>query len=155
MSPAPGSAAAAAAEQLGRGWSFPVRWSRDAEGRGAVELVEGEADVRQAILVLLRTGVDERVMRPRFGAGVERYVFAPASGQTMFGLQEDVRRALLLGEPRIIVDRVEALEGSDGDGRIDVHIDYRLEPHRRPQSIVFPFYIQPQEVAVQPQEVAA
>jgi phage baseplate assembly protein W len=125
-------------EYLGRGWSFPVRWSPATK---AVDLVAAEEDVRQAILILLRTGVDERVMQPGYGAGIDRFVFQPRSSETQFRLQQDVERALLRFEPRIIVDRVAAEPNSEDDARLDVQIDYRIDAHRRPQSLVFPFYV--------------
>ncbi|MGZ4387764.1 MAG: GPW/gp25 family protein [Gaiellaceae bacterium] len=130
-----------ASEVLGRGWSFPPRW----DGSGAVELVEGEEDVRQAILILLRTGLRERVMHPDYGVGIDRYVFAGQTAETRFRLQEDVRRALVRFEPRVLVDKVEATESTGDEARIDVVIEYRIDPHRRPTSLVFPFYLQ-QEV---------
>lgn len=122
-------------ELLGRGWAFPVRW--DDEG---VRLVAAEDAVRQAVGLLLRTGPDERVMRPDFGAGVDDYVFAARTTDTQYRLQEDVRRALVLWEPRVILDRVDAVLDDEDEGRIDVHLEYRIDPHRRPQSLVLPFY---------------
>lgn len=131
-------------EYLGRGWSFPVRWQvpdPDAPADARVDLVAAEEDVRQAILILLRTGVDERVMQPGYGAGIDRFVFQPNSSETQFRLQQDVQRALLQFEPRIIVDAVSAEPNPEDDARLDVRIDYEIEPHRRPQSLVFPFYV--------------
>lgn len=124
-------------EYLGRGWAFPVRWTRE---HGLV-LVEAEEAVRQAVLLLLRTGIDERVMRPGFGAGVDRYVFAERTEETAFRLQEDVRRALVRWEPRVVVDRLETTISADDVARIDVQVEYHVDPHRRPQSLVFPFYL--------------
>jgi uncharacterized protein len=124
-------------EHLGRGWAFPVRWEA-----GEVALVEAEEDVREAIMLLLRTGADERVMRPGWGAGVESFVFAPRSAQTQFRLQEDVRMALVRNEPRIVVDRVAATLPEDDEARIDVEIDFTIDEHRPRQSLVFPFYLQ-------------
>jgi len=130
-------------EYLGRGWSFPVRWQPSGDPRrGAeVELVAAEEDVRQAILILLRTGVDERVMQPGYGAGIDRFVFQPNSSETQFRLQQDVERALLRFEPRIIVDNVTAEPNPEDEARLDVQIDYRIDAHRRPESLVFPFYV--------------
>lgn len=127
---------------LGRGWSFPVRWSE-----AGVRMAEGDEDVRQAIGLLLRTGVDERVMHPGFGAGVDRFVFAPRSGETLFELQQLVERVLVRWEPRIEVLSVDAEASVQDESRIDVLIEYRIESHRRPSSLVFPFYVQASEVA--------
>lgn len=130
-------------EYLGRGWSFPVRWGPPSQAgrQGEVELVAAEEDVRQAILILLRTGVDERVMQPGYGAGIDRFVFQPNDSETQFRVQQDVQRALLLYEPRIVVDAVSAVPDEEDEARLDVQIDYKIDAHRRPQSLVFPFYV--------------
>ena len=56
-------------------------------------------------------------------------------------LADDVRRALLLGEPRVIVDAVDAVAADGQDDRVDVDIEYRIDRHRRPNSLVVPFYL--------------
>jgi phage baseplate assembly protein W len=124
-------------EFLGRGWHFPVRWDR----LGAVEMIAAEEDVYEAILLVLRTGIDERVMRPGYGAGIDRHVFAPLDAGTLFRIQQDVQVALLRWEPRIIVTAVEAARNVEEAAQIDVRIDYEIDGHRRPSSLVFPFYL--------------
>src|SRR5665647_835530 len=54
--------------------------------------------------VLLRTGVGARLMRPGLGVGVDRYVFEPRTTDVCYRLAHDIERALLLWEPRVIVD---------------------------------------------------
>jgi uncharacterized protein len=122
---------------VGVGWAFPVRWGSD-----GVELVGDEEEIRQAIRIILRTNLGSRVMRPTYGADVERYVFAPRTDQVRFQLAFDVERALLLHEPRIIVDKVEALPAGEAEDRIDVAIEFRIDRHRRPSSLVLPFYLE-------------
>lgn len=124
---------------IGTGWHFPVVWEN-----GRAKTSQLEARINQSIAIILRTGIGSRVMRPTFGAGVDRYVFAPRTDEVCFRLATDVERALLLWEPRIIVDRVEATPAGDADGRIDVEIEYRIDPHRRPSSLVVPFYVENQ-----------
>ena len=123
---------------VGVGWAFPVTWSED-----GVELVADEEEIRQAIRIVLRTNIGSRVMRPTYGADVERYVFAPRTDQVCFQLAFDVERALLLHEPRIIVDKVAAFPA--GEGEVNVEIEYRIDRHRRPSSLVLPFYLQAEE----------
>jgi uncharacterized protein len=125
-------------EVLGRGWAFPPHW----DAAGVVALVEGEDDVREAMLLLLRTALRERVMQPTYGVGIDRYVFAEQTAETRFRLQEDVLRALIRFEQRIVVERVAAESAAGDESRIDVLIQYRIDPHRRPQTLVFPFYLQ-------------
>ncbi|MGA5761797.1 GPW/gp25 family protein [Nonomuraea bangladeshensis] len=119
---------------LGTGWRFPVTWSG---GRAALT-TSGEAAVTQAIGLIVRTALGERVMRPGFGADANRHVFEPRTPQTCYRLGFEVRQALLRFEPRIVVDRVEAVPADDD--RIDVTVEFRIDPHRRPTNLVLPFY---------------
>lgn len=122
---------------VGVGWGFPVRWAVT----GGVAMVTDLAEIEQSIRIILRTNLGSRAMRPTFGADVDRYVFAPRTDQVCFQLAFDVERALLLYEPRIIVDRVEAIPAGEAEDRIDVAIEYRIDTHRRPTSLVVPFYL--------------
>lgn len=121
---------------VGVGWAFPVRWEAGAAMRSA-----DEERVRSAMILILRTRLGERVMRPDFGADADRFVFAPNTDQVRFQLAYLVEQALLRWEPRVIVDAVDAVEADEG-ARIDVTITYRIDTHRRPSSIVLPFAIE-------------
>ncbi|MGX4695368.1 GPW/gp25 family protein [Streptomyces sp. JNUCC 63] len=127
--------------QVGRGWKFPPRWVRPKPGPASVMTNDGEEHLAEALVVLLRTMQGSRVMRPGFGSGVDRYVFEPCTPDACHRLADDVRRAVLLGEPRVVVDSVEAVPAKDADDRIDVVIAYRIDRHRRPNSLVVPFYL--------------
>lgn len=125
--------------QVGRGWAFPPRWTA-LEGTASVEMNDGAEHVMQAMVILLRTALGSRVMRPGLGAGVDRYVFEPRTAEACHRLADDVRRALVLGEPRVIVDKVAAAL-SGADDQVDVTIEFRIDRHRRPNSLVVPFYL--------------
>lgn len=128
--------------QAGRGWAFPPRWDRaGGDGAVAVAMDAGEQHVNEALVVLLRTGIGARVMRPGYGAGVDGYLFEPRTAESCHRLADDVRRAVLLGEPRVIVDDVTAVADPAVDGRVEVTIAYRIDRHRRPASLVVPFYL--------------
>ncbi|KRB46195.1 GPW/gp25 family protein [Terrabacter sp. Root181] len=133
--------------QVGRGWAFPPRWERTGVGgtggTGPVDLVtnDGAEHVGEALVLLLRTMIGSRVMRPDLGAGVDRYVFEPRTSEACHRLADDVRRALVLGEPRVIVDAVQAVPAGEADDRVDVTIEFRIDRHRRPTSLVVPFYL--------------
>lgn len=124
--------------QVGRGWAFPPRWTTPG---GAVAMNDGAEHVKEAMVILLRTLIGSRVMRPSLGAGVDRHVFEPNTADACYRLADDVRRALVLGEPRVIVDAVFAVPAGDADDRVDVTIEYRIDRHRRPDNLVVPFYL--------------
>ena len=129
--------------QVGTGWSFPVRWAdpRDHDPTEGLRTSSGERRIEQALVLILRTAIGERVMRPNFGAGVDRYVFDPRTDEVCRRLEDDVRRALLLAEPRVLVDAVTAQLAGSAEDRVDVQIEYRIDRHRRPQNLVLPFHV--------------
>jgi phage baseplate assembly protein W len=133
--------------QVGVGWAFPPRWSMPrglreaASGPAVVATNDGSQHVKEAMIILLRTLRGSRVMRPSVGAGVDRYVFEPRTPEVCYRLADDVRRALMIGEPRVIVDAVTAEPAGDAEDRVDVQIEFRIDRHRRPESLVVPFYV--------------
>jgi hypothetical protein len=131
--------------QVGRGWAFPPRWLADdpaaAAGEAVLAVNAGVEHVSEALRLVLRTEPGSRVMRPTLGAGVDRYVFESRSPDVCHRLANDVRRALLLWEPRVLVDAVVAVPAGEAEDRIDVTIEYRIDRHRRPASLVVPFYL--------------
>src|SRR3954468_22311898 len=119
---------------LGRGWAFPVRPDRT----GAVAMAAYEEDVRQAILIILRTNPGERVMRPDFGTGLDALVFEPIGATTMALVKYRVEQALILWEPRIDQIGVE-VEASPKEGRLDIGIRYRVRTTNTFYNMVYPF----------------
>lgn len=127
--------------QVGVGWAFPPRWTAEPERPATVATNDGATHVMEAMVILLRTAVGSRVMRPDLGAGVDRYVFEPRTADSCHRLADDVRRALVLGEPRVIVDTVDAAPSVTAEDQVDVTIEFRIDRHRRPTSLVVPFYL--------------
>jgi phage baseplate assembly protein W len=89
-------------ELFGRGISFPPRVGAD----GRVSWSEGSDNVREAIQVILKTDVRERLMLPEFGGGLNRFLFEPNTVTTRAQLQHRITQALELWEPRIGVESV-------------------------------------------------
>jgi phage baseplate assembly protein W len=89
---------------LGRGIAFPPRVGAD----GRMAWSEGEANIREAIQIILATDRGERVRRPDFGAGVGRYLFEPNTAATHSQLEQEITQALSAWEPRVAVETVDA-----------------------------------------------
>lgn len=84
-----------------------------------------DASVRQRIEAILSVRPGEQLQRPRFGAGLVRFIDQPDTVQTRRRIRDAVSEALGRYETRIDVDRVDVLDG-DGPGRLRVEIHYRL-----------------------------
>lgn len=124
---------------LGAGWQFPVE--RDDSGQQFATAAYEES-IRQAIRIILSTSKGERVMRPAFGCGIFELVFAPNNAATRGMAEHHVREALGLWEPRIDVDRVEAVpDGAQGEVLL-IHIDYRVRTTDNRFNLVYPFYLE-------------
>ena len=93
---------------LGRGISFPPRLGSD----GRLAWSEGEENIREAIQIILLTRLEERVMLPRFGSGLDTFLFEPNTVATRHQITERIETALRRWEPRITVEEVAAVRGA-------------------------------------------
>ncbi len=98
---------------------------------GRVEMVEEDASLRQAILLLLSTSPGERVMRPDYGCSLRHLVFSP-NDETTAGLAiHYVRQALERWEPRIEILKLDAGRGEGAGGRLNIELEYRVKATQR------------------------
>jgi phage baseplate assembly protein W len=104
---------------------------------GSIAMVEEEASVRQAILLLLSISPGERVMRPEYGCELRKLIFSP-NDDTSAGLAiHYVRQALELWEPRIEVVRLDAVRNDEDPARLTVYLEYRVRATQRLQDASF------------------
>jgi Bacteriophage baseplate protein W len=106
----------------GKGLSFPPRVGPD----GALVWSAGELNVRECICTILRTRPGERVGRPGWGCGLERYLFEPNTVSTLRLIVEDVQTALTRFEPRIRLGTVTATVSPDDVRAVDITVSYTL-----------------------------
>lgn len=104
------------------GW--PLFAVPDADGR--LDWPGLEASVRHAIRVILSTRPGEQLMRPEFGAGLDRLLHAPNNLSTRRQIRDWTMSALSRWERRILLDRVEVLEVPERPSELRVEIAYRL-----------------------------
>ncbi|HXW78349.1 MAG TPA: GPW/gp25 family protein [Acidimicrobiales bacterium] len=118
-----------------RGWRFDHPDLDEGPGHGGLSLgptgailtCEGEAAVRQSLIVLLTTRPGERVMRPQLGCDLQRLVFAPNDATTAGLAIHYVRRAVEQFEPRVVLQRVDANPHPDDPSRLVVELDYTVK----------------------------
>ena len=126
---------------LGRGVAFPLH----VNAQGALALASGESDIEQAIHLILGTAPGDRVMRPEFGCRAHELLFAPRDATTEGLMVYYVEQALGRWEPRISVEHVRVVNGSEPDGSLIVEIDYVIKTTHDVRSIVYPFFIADEE----------
>ena len=106
----------------GRGMAFPPRVGAD----GRIAWSEGEANVREAMRVILMTEPGERLRLPEFGAGLGRFLFEPNILSTHTQMRQRIADALKRWEPRIQVEEVDVQADSVDPQAAIATITYRL-----------------------------
>jgi phage baseplate assembly protein W len=115
----------------GRGIAFPPHVGAD----GRIAWSQGETNIREAIEVILRTELRERLNLPSFGAGLRTFLFEPNTVSTRQQIADRIQRALQLWEPRITVSTVEVDEdGADPQSAVAI-IHYQLVATRARGSV--------------------
>ena len=86
-----------------------------------------EASVNQSIRIILLTQPGEQLMRPAFGAGLQRFLHEPGTLVTRRRIKDAIAESLALWEPRILVDRIDVWESAERPDAVRVEIVYRLK----------------------------
>ncbi len=120
---------------LGKGWGLPL----GLDSSGQIILTDAEKNIQQAIWMILSTAPGERVMRPDFGCGIHELVFAVNEASTIGRLEQEVRQALTIWEPRIDVVDVNVEVRGSGEVLL-INIQYRVRSTNNLFNMVFPFY---------------
>ncbi|GIK55934.1 MAG: GPW/gp25 family protein [Chloroflexi bacterium] len=126
---------------IGKGWAFPPQIDR----QGGLALAQGDAEINQAIQIILETAPGQRVMRPQFGCRLHELLFAPNNSHTASQARRYVEEALGRWEPRINVLTVDAYPDPDTDNCLTIRIEYEIKATHDKRSLVHPFYLIPEE----------
>ena len=138
--PVPRPGAAGRQGLVGAGWAFPAGVSAG----GGIRLVTGGEEIDGALRMILSTAPGERVMRPEFGCTVWDHVFAPLDANTLGLIEKSVRDAIRRWEPRVALERVEAVP-EHAEGRVSIELSYTVVTTNDRRNLVFPFYVIPHE----------
>jgi phage baseplate assembly protein W len=125
-------------EFIGKGWRFPIKIN----ARGGIDWSEGPGRISDAIWIIVKTALGERVMRPTFGAGVNDYVFQSNSFVIRTRLVAAIKSALVQWEPRIELGQVQAQPVANEPTQVLVSIEYRLRTTNELFNVVYPFYLE-------------
>jgi phage baseplate assembly protein W len=122
---------------VGRGWPFPVA----AGPHSRLDLLGGDAKIRQSIWLILSTAPGERQMLPEFGCGVHELVFEANTAALRGVLQGKVRDALTRWEPRIDVLDVRVEAPPEQRNYLLIRVDYRVRANNSLYNLVYPFFV--------------
>jgi len=107
---------------FGRSLSFPLRIGAD----GRLVWSEGEDNIRESIVVILKTEPAERIALSDFGAGLGRFLFEPNNAATHALIEQAITGSLALWEGRIQVESVDVIPDPVDLSAALVTITYRL-----------------------------
>ena len=101
---------------------------------------EFEEDIHESLRILLMTYPGERTMHPDFGCRLRDYCFESYSLRLITLIQSEVRRAILMNEPRVDVENVNVME-SEKKEVLKVEVVYVVRSTNSRMNLVFPFYL--------------
>ena len=81
--------------------------------------------IKQAIVNVLLTNRGERLMNPRYGSDIRRFLFEPLDYGTGFQIKANIRDTLDKFEPRISVLDIKCTPNFDDNG-FDVVLQYNV-----------------------------
>lgn len=117
--------------------SIPINWPLlgvpDGEGRWRYPTLE--ESVRQSLMIILQTQPGERLMRPQFGGGLERYLHEPNTLTTRRRIRDLITASLERWESRILLDSVDVWELEERPDTVRIEIAYRLRRTNRTQQM--------------------
>jgi phage baseplate assembly protein W len=93
---------------------------------GLAETDDIETHVRDRIMAVLFTRPGERVMRPRFGAGLDAQVFENISPLALSAIEYRVRESLAAAFAGEVLLEDLTVEDGEEEGTILVTVDYAL-----------------------------
>lgn len=120
---------------LGTGWSFPPQFTSK-----GLATVSAEQDIHESLLILLSTTPGERVMQPIYGCGLKAHVFDALNESSFAVMRDTVEKAILFFEPRVIVERIDISDEDYVEGKIQLHVHYRVRATNNRYNLVYPFY---------------
>ena len=122
---------------LGQGWAFPPTFLK---GPDNIQLVKAEEDIKQSLGILLSTTLGERVMRADFGADLHQQIFEPMDAAFQPFVEDIIRTAILLYEPRIELDSVDTFV-DQLEGRVELTVNFTIISNNTRSNIVYPYYL--------------
>ena len=129
---------------LGTGWSFPPEFEARAAATGepsGVVMVSDEDDIRESLEILFGTGLGERFLNPNYGLDLQSMLFEPMSTTMKTFMQDRIKTAILIYEPRINLLSLELDTSAQYDGLIRLLVGYEVRSTNSRYNLVYPFFL--------------
>ena len=126
---------------IGSGLAFPL----GVDQRGAIALTRADAEIEQAIKLILGTAPGERPMRPEFGCEIHDLIFDTIDAAMVGTMETAIRRSLDRWEPRVEVESVDVKPDAYDSALVHIYLTYRVRATNDRRNLVFPFYTIPDD----------
>ena len=91
--------------------------------------------IKQAIVNVLLTNKGERLMNPRYGSDIRRFLFEPLDYGTGFQIKRNIQDTLDRFEPRVSVIDIKCTPNFQDNG-FDVELQYRIKGTDNPPTAI-------------------
>ncbi|WP_141501585.1 GPW/gp25 family protein [Paenibacillus luteus] len=125
-------------EFLGRGWKFPIEVD---ELTGRIKHSQYEEDIAEAIKIIIWTAKGERIMRPEYGCGIDRYLFEGNDDTTLRLIESEVEESIRMWESRVHEVEVTVERDQANEQKLLIHVQYEVRTTNNLFNQVYPFYL--------------
>ncbi|TBL80770.1 GPW/gp25 family protein [Paenibacillus thalictri] len=123
---------------LGKGWKFPIEVDKTT---GRIKQSSYEEDIAEAIRVIIWTSRGERLMRPDFGCGIDRFLFEGNDDKTLSLIEAEVEEAIRTWEPRVHEVTVRVERDGKQEEKLLIEVQYEVRSTNNLFNQVYPFYL--------------
>ncbi|WP_243018666.1 MULTISPECIES: GPW/gp25 family protein [Candidatus Cardinium] len=109
---------------LGRGWKFPPSFNHHSS---TVEMVKGLNDIKESLIILMRTRIGERIIEDKYGCDLTPLAFQQLDLNLETFMVNNIKQTIAEHEPRVEVLDVKLTAPNDGEGAIDINIHYKVK----------------------------
>ena len=118
------------------GWKFPPTFNKYSK---TVETVSDKDSIRESLYVLLTTTRGERLMVLDYGCDINTLAFKRLDLNLTTFIQNNIKTAIIKWEPRIEISNVIVTQLKDGEGIINIKIEYKIKRTNEKDSLVFTY----------------
>ena len=105
-------------------WSFPIEVDPKT---GKIKMSSKTTEIRQSILLLLKTVRGEREVQPLYGSRLNQFAFEPISYELLREITEEVIRTISYWEKRVEAVDVQILEQDKENSQLLFQISYQIK----------------------------
>ncbi len=115
-------------------WAFPPEFN---PGIYPTRLVTGVENIRQSLEILFSTLPGERVHRADYGFSFKEIVFEPTNLGTRTLIEDHLRRAVEVFEPRIRIDQLAIDDTDIVEGIWKIYMEYTILQYNTTDQITY------------------